>query len=357
MRIHAQKLSLQLENPFTLSYGTSTIRENVLVHITCGEHTGVGEAAVVPYYHETPERIMTYLASPALSRALGDDPLLLDSILDRLPHSESPAARAAVEIALYDLWGQALGQPLFRLWGLNPARIPNSSFTIAMNDDMTAYRQLVRRAAKTFKLVKLKLGSGDWQHDLNLVQLAREECPVDLCVDANGAWSVEESCAIIPQLATLGIRFIEQPVAHNDIEGWRVLHKTLPGMHPPLIADESVQGVESIFPLAGIVDGVNVKLAKCGGLRAARQMIALARAFGMKVLIGCMVESSVAVTAAAHLAPLADYADLDGNLLITNDPYRGLMIKNGHIVLPNTPGLGVALNQEKNQGKNQEKNG
>jgi len=128
-------------------------------------------------------------------------------------------------------------------------------------------------------------------------------------------------------------------------------------MHPPLIADESVQGVESIFPLAGIVDGVNVKLAKCGGLRAARQMIALARAFGMKVLIGCMVESSVAVTAAAHLAPLADYADLDGHLLITNDPYRGLMIKNGHIVLPNTPGLGVTLNQEKNQGKNQEKNG
>jgi L-alanine-DL-glutamate epimerase-like enolase superfamily enzyme len=340
VNITARQLALRLENPFKLSYGTSTVRENVLVQIDDGTHTGVGEAAVVPYYHETPERILAYFSDPAVAAAVGDDPYLIEDALDRLPPAESPAARAAVDMALHDLWAQHLGQPLYRLWGLNPARIPDSSFTVAMADDETTYREHVR-AARAYSLIKLKLGSGDWRTDWRTVQIAREETAAPLCVDANGGWSVEDSLAIIPRLAEIGIVFVEQPVARDNLAGWRALRESLPEAHPPLIADESVQGVESVPPLAGIADGINVKLAKCGGLRPARQMIMLARAYGMKVMIGCMVESSVAVTAAAQLAPLADFADLDGNLLITNDPYRGLQVDAGRVTLPDAPGLGV----------------
>jgi L-alanine-DL-glutamate epimerase-like enolase superfamily enzyme len=340
MQIKTIVQALRLENPFKLSYGTSTVRQNVLVQIDDGRYTGTGEAAVVPYYHETPERILAYLSDPAVVAALGDDPRLLEDALDRLPPSESPAARAAVDMALHDLWGQHLGQPLYRLWGLNPARIPASSFTVAMADDEAAYRAHVR-AASEYRMVKLKLGSGDWRTDWRMVKIAREETSAPLCVDANGGWSVDDARAIIPRLAEFGIVFIEQPVARNNLDGWRRLRDTLPDTYPPLIADESVQGVESVLPLVGVADGINVKLAKCGGIRPARQMIALARAYGMKVLIGCMIESSVAVTAAAHLAPLADYADLDGNLLITNDPYRGLQVRAGRVTLSDAPGLGV----------------
>jgi L-alanine-DL-glutamate epimerase-like enolase superfamily enzyme len=340
VKITARQLALQLENPFKLSYGTSTVRQNVLISISDGACTGVGEAAVVPYYHETPQRILSYCSDPAVSAAVGDDPYLIEDGLDRLPPAESPAARAAVDMALHDLWAQHLGQPLYRLWGLNPARIPDSSFTVAMADDEATYREHIR-AARVYKLIKLKLGSCDWRTDWHMVQIAREETTARLSVDANGGWSVADAQAIIPRLADAGIVYVEQPVARNNLAGWRALHESLPDARPPLIADESVQGVKSVPPLAGIVDGINVKLAKCGGLRPARQMIMLARAYGMKVMIGCMVESSVAVTAAAQLAPLADFADLDGNLLITNDPYRGLQVDAGRVTLPDTPGLGV----------------
>lgn len=341
MNITVEPLALELENPFTLSYGTTTVRENVLVRISDGTFTGVGEAAVVPYYGETPGRITRYVTSPEVSEVLGDQALWLADMLDALPPAESSAARAAVDIALHDLWGQHLGQPLYRLWGLNPARVPASSFTVAMSDDEADYRRQLR-AARPYRVIKLKLGSGDWQTDLALVRIAREELgDRTLCVDANGGWSAADGLAIIPQLAAMGMLFIEQPVARADRDGWRALYEGLPADRPPLIADESVQGVESVLPLVGLADGINIKLAKCGGLRAARQMIALARAAGMRILIGCMVESSVAVTAAAHLAPLVDYADLDGNLLITNDPYRGVRLVDGRPRLPDAPGLGV----------------
>ena len=340
MKIAVRPLTLTLETPFKLSYGATTVRENVLVQLDDGAFTGVGEAAVVPYTGETPARVSAYLSDPAVAAALGDSALWLEDALDRLPPGESAAARAAVDMALHDLWGQRLGQPLYRLWGLNPARSPRSSFTIAMDDDETGYRDRLRAAAH-FGLIKLKLGSGDWRADLERVRIARDAVDVPLCVDANGGWSADDGLAIIPRLAGLGVVFVEQPVARDDADGWRALRDGLPGDRPPLIADESVQGVASVPPLAGLVDGINVKLAKCGGLRPARQMIALARAYGMRILLGCMVESSVAVTAAAHLAPLADFADLDGNLLITNDPYQGVRLINGVVHLPDAPGLGV----------------
>jgi len=342
MQIEIERLALQLENPFTLSYGTSTLRENVVVRISDGHYTGLGEAAVVPYYHETPERVIRYATDPATLAALGENPLWLEDALDRLPPADSIPARAAIDTALHDLWGQQLGQPLYRLWGHNPARCPHSSFTVAMSGDEAAYRAQVRAVSDAgYSLIKLKLGSGSVERDLALVQMARAETGAALCVDANGGWSAADALGIMPRLAALGVRFVEQPVARDDWDGWRALRAGLPPDALPIIADESVQGVASVLPLAGLADGVNIKLAKCGGLRAARQMIALARACGMQVMIGCMVESSVAVTAAAHLAPLADYADLDGNLLVTNDPYRGVRLEAGRLILPEAPGLGA----------------
>lgn len=346
MHIQTRRLALQLRHPFKLSYGTTTVRENVLFQVSAGAHSGVGEAAVVPYYGETAERIIQYLSDPALEDALSGDPLLLGDALDHLPAGMPPAARAAVDIALHDLWGKHLGHPLYRLWGLNPARIPLSSFTIAMADDEDEYREQVREA-RDHGLIKLKLGSGDWRADLHYVQMARQETRARLCVDANGGWSADEAAAIIPALIEQEIVFIEQPVARDDLAGWRTLHDLLPAARPPLIADESVQGVESVLSLAGLVDGINVKLAKCGGLRPAMQMIQLARACGMKVLMGCMIESSVAVAAAAHLAALADYADLDGNLLVSNDPYCGVEMRQGRITLTERPGLGVVPTPER----------
>jgi len=311
------------------------------VRVHDGAFTGVGEAAVVPYYGETPERVLGTLSDPACEAALSAaDPLLLDDALDGLPAGMSGAAHAALDVALHDLWGQRLGHPLYRLWGLNPARVPHSSFTVAMSDDEGDFRARLLEV-RGFDVIKLKLGGGDRKYDLERVKLARATVAARLCVDANGGWSADDALAVIPVLAALGVLFVEQPVARDDLDGWRVLHESLPADRPPLIADESVQGVASVPALAGRVDGINIKLAKCGGLRAARQMMTLARAYGLRVLIGCMVESSVAVTAAAHLAPLADYVDLDGNLLITNDPYRGVRMVAGRPQLPDAPGLGV----------------
>ncbi len=341
MHIGVEPLKLQLESPFKISYGATTHRENILIHIDDGTHTGIGEAAVVPYYGESTGRVLDYFNHPELQSALNNHAGWLEDTLNHLPDNESSSARAAVDIALHDLWGKQLGQPLYRLWGLNPARSPVTSFTVAMADDPADYRARLRAAAK-YPLIKLKLGSGSIDADLTYVQTAREQLPnAGLCVDANGGWSAADALSLIPRLAEFDVLFVEQPVAKADMAGWETLRQKLPANLPPLIADESVQGVESVPALVGLVDGINIKLAKCGGLRPARQMIALARAYGMKVMIGCMVESSVALTAAAHLAPLVDYADLDSILLITNDPYRGVTIDNGRLTLPDTPGLGV----------------
>jgi len=341
VEIRVEQLQLRLVTPFKIAHGSTSARYNVLAHVSDGQHSGVGEAAVVPYYGETAERVTAWLTRPDVRAALGANPLLLEDALNALPPADSPAALAALDMALHDLWGQRLGHPLYRLWGLNPARCPVSSLTVSMADDEQAYRNLLR-AVQRAPLVKLKLGSGDVQRDLELAQIARAELPgTRLCADANSAWTAEQSLWIIPRLAELAVAFVEQPVARADYAGWRALRAGLPAGMPPVIADESSQNAADIAPLAGLADGVNIKLAKCGGLRAARQMIALARAFGMRVMLGCMVESSVAVTAAAHLAPLADYADLDSSLLISNDPYQGVVNADGRLILPDAPGLGL----------------
>lgn len=338
MKIQAKPLVLELKIPFKLSYGASTKRENVLVFIEDEALTGIGEGAVVPYYHETPERIINYVENISV------DALAIENL--HLPPSESSAARAAVDIALHDLWGKKQGKPLYELWGLNPENCPQNSYTISMADDESTYRQMLQEKC-TYPLIKLKLGSGSLEHDLKMVKIAKSEMTGMLCVDANNAWTADEALQIIPHLMELGVIFVEQPVAKADIEGWRTISAALPKDRPALIADESVQGIDSVPQLAGLVDGINIKLAKCGGLFAARNMIQQASALGMKIMLGCMVETSVAITAMSHLAPLADYLDLDGNLLLKHDPYVGTLVdEQGKLTLPKKSGLGVVARAE-----------
>ena len=338
MEIRAEPITLELATPFRIAHGTSTARHNVLLHIG----SGVGEAAIVPYYPTTVEDVIAYASDFRLADLENDGTLWLEDLLNSLPDGPAPA-RAAADIALHDLWGQYLQMPLYRLWGLNPARAPLSSFTLGMAEEDEFRRKA--RDSRQYPILKIKLGTGDLEQDEALVRIAQEETDARLCVDANAAWTVEQALGIIPRLATYDLLFVEQPLAQDDLTGWKKLHDQLPLGMPPLIADESVHDSRDVLKLAEGADGINIKLAKCGGLREARRMIALARTLGMQVMLGCMVESSVGVTAAAHLAPLVDYADLDGNLTVLNDPYTGVQWKQGRLHLPDKPGLGVTRRQ------------
>ncbi len=335
MQLTVEPITLNLKIPFRIAHGTSVSRESVLVHV----EDGVGEGAIMPYYNYSQAELVAYLQNLDLERLLGDDPLALEDALDRLPPGPAPA-RNGIDTALHDFWAKQLGQPLYRLWGLNPNQTPVSSITIGIPEDEEELRQRVG-AVEGFPLLKLKLGQGDLAANEAIVRLVREETDAQICVDANSAWSVEEAAQIIPRLAAYDLLFIEQPLPRTDIRDWHRLRPLLPGNMPPLIADESVQQAGDILALSGGADGINIKLTKAGGLREARRMITLARTLGMKVMLGCSVESSVGITAAAHLAPLVDFADLDGNLNVANDPYTGVRMEKGRLHLPQEPGLGV----------------
>jgi L-alanine-DL-glutamate epimerase-like enolase superfamily enzyme len=335
MSIRVEPITLQLATPFRIAHGTSTVRHNLLVHV--GQ--GVGEGAMPPYYGYRREELISYVQSIDLEPFLDADPLPLEDALDHLPAGPAPA-RAALDIALHDHWAQQLGQPLYRLWGLNPARAALSTYTLSIPETLDDLPGQVRAAAE-YPSLKLKLGTGDLAIDEAIVRRVRQETDAALCVDANCAWSIEQATRIIPRLAECELLFIEQPLPAGDPQAWHDLRRQLPAGLPPLIADESVQQPGDILTLAGAADGINLKLTKAGGLRQARRMISLARTLEMGVMLGCMVESSVGVTAAAHLAPLVDWADLDGNLNVTNDPYAGVRMVRGTLPLPGRPGLGV----------------
>ncbi|MBN1993168.1 MAG: dipeptide epimerase [Anaerolineae bacterium] len=330
-----EPITLTLKTPFRIAHGTSVVRHNVLVHL--GD--SVGEGAIMPYGGYTQAEVVAYLQNLDAAGLLGDNPLALEDMLDRLPPGPAPA-RSAIDIALHDFWAKQLGYPLYQLWGLNPAQSPLSAITISIPTDEADLRQQVRAVAG-FPIIKLKLGTGDVQADEAIVRMARAETNARLCVDANSAWSVDEAAHLIPRLAAYDLLFIEQPLRRGNLEHWQRLRSLLPGHMPPLIADESVQQAGDILALGGGADGVNIKLSKAGGLREARRMITLARTLGMQVMLGCATESAVGITAAAHLAPLVDFADLDGNLNVDNNPYAGVRLEQGKLCLPAGPGLGV----------------
>ena len=331
--VEAEPLVLDLKSPFRIAHGASTSRTNVLVRFG----NGVGEGALPPYYPYRLDDVLEYLQHLIFDPI--EDPFALEIMLRTLPPGPAPAM-AAIDIALHDHWARLLGLPLYRLWGLSPQTVPYSSLTLSIPNDETHMRQQVRDALK-YPILKLKLGTGNLDQDEAIVRIASEESGASLCVDVNSGWTVDQAAEMIPRLSSYGLAFIEQPIPADDPVDWRRLRSRLPSDVPPLIADESVQGSGDVLALHDSIDGINIKLTKAGGLQPAFRMIGLARILKLKVMLGCMIESSVGLTAAAHLAPLVDYADLDGYLYLANDPFSGMIMTDGRIHIPEGPGLGV----------------
>ncbi|MFT4606195.1 MAG: L-alanine-DL-glutamate epimerase-like enolase superfamily enzyme [Rhodothermales bacterium] len=334
MQISVSPLHLRLQAPFRIAHGVTVERTNVLVEVNGGR----GEAGLPPYLPTDYATAHAWLSSITLPEWSSDEPPPIVSWLGRLPAGPLPA-RCALDMALHDSWAKRIGQPLHVLMGVDPARSPVSFMTVSIPERL---EDLTLDSLPDHPRLKLKLGSGDAQRDIAIVQRVRSLTDAELCVDANGAWSIPEAVSIIPRLNELNLLFVEQPIADTDPEDWHLLRRLLPkSSSPPLIADESFSRSDDAIALAGAADGVNIKLAKCGGIAASRALVHLARTLDFQVVLGCMVESSLAITAAATLAPLADFADLDGAQLLANDPFRGVTFAGGRPVMPMGAGLGV----------------
>ena len=330
-RIVSQITDLQLQHPFKIARrATDAYRQVISVEID----DGIGETAPARLYGETVQTVR--VALEVIGPELPED---LDAIHDVMAIVEAAlggnyAAKSAVDMALHDRLGKKLGVPLYQLWGLNPQKTPYTSFTIGL-DAPEIMAAKTKQAEEAYPILKVKLGT---PRDIEIIQALRNVTDKPIYVDANTAWTPKEAVRKIRELARYGVELIEQPTKPNDLAGLKFVreHSEL-----PIIADESVKRASDIPMLAECVDGINIKLVKCGGLLEARRMIHVARTHGLSVMIGCMIESSLGITAAAHLTPLVDYADLDGNLLIVNDPYTGVTLDKGKLILPERPGIGV----------------
>jgi L-alanine-DL-glutamate epimerase-like enolase superfamily enzyme len=327
---------LQLRQQFTVAGCSRSMTPDVQLTLTADGITGYGEASMPPYLGETVESVMSFLSRVDLSGF--SDPMQVDDILDYVD-AIAPGcapAKAAIDIALHDWVGRRLGQPLYRLWGLNPERTPWTTYTIGI-DTPDVMQAKVRAVEGQFKRLKVKVGTAD---DRRNIEAIRRVTDLPLMVDANQGWTSREAALDQVQwLAQQGVILVEQPLPKQQLDDLAWLTERSP---IPIVADESVQRLSDVVRLRGVVDGVNIKLMKCTGLREARKMITVARALGLKVMLGCMTETSCAVSAAAQLSPLADWADLDGHLLISNNPFRGgVGVEEGRLVLPDAPGVGV----------------
>jgi L-Ala-D/L-Glu epimerase len=336
MKLTAEPLDLTLRHTFATARSASDIAHNVLVRIRAGTLEGLGEASPVRFYGQTQETCLRALRR--MNSALrGRDPFDLEVILSELraKFPKEAGAIGAVDLALHDLIGKRLGVPLWKYWGLDARKTPRTSFTIGI---ATLEKVVAKIAeAEKYPVLKIKVGVAK---DLEIMREVRRLAPKKvLRVDANCGWTVREAISKAKALEKLGVEFIEQPVAPGRNAALKKIKNAI-GL--PLITDESSVVPEDIPALRGCVDGINIKLVKCGGLRAGLQMVHTARSCGLKIMFGCMIESSVLISAAAQLTPLADYADLDGNLLITDDPFYGVTIdRTAKLLLPNAPGLGV----------------
>jgi L-Ala-D/L-Glu epimerase / N-acetyl-D-glutamate racemase len=333
MDLRAEPFDLRLAHPFRISRSVQREAHNVLVRVEDDGVAGLGEAAPKAFYGETREGALA--AVEQLGKRLGDDLFAIEEIMAELDRAlyANAAAKAALDMALYDAIGQRLGVPVYRLFGLSAKSAPPTSFTISIDTPEQMGRQASQ--ARAFPILKVKVGTAT---DLENIQAIRAATDVPLRVDANAAWTAKEAVSAINALAPYNIEFVEQPVARDDLDGLKFVREHV---SVPIVADESCVTAEDIPRLADRVDGINIKLMKCGGLHHALKMIHVARAHHLKVMIGCMIESSIAITAAAHLTPLVDYVDLDGALLLGHDPYEGVTFDSGKIILPDRPGLGV----------------
>ncbi len=334
MLLRYSPYTLHLKRTFTLASGSRTTTPAVLVEVEAEGIVGYGEASLPPYLDENPESVGTFLAKvePRVCHSVVELDRLLAEI-DRISTGDH-AAKAAVDIALHDWLGKSLGWAWHRILGLDPQSMPLTSYTIGMGDP-DFIRSSVKDA-KGFKVLKVKFG-GD--SDREIIETIRSLTEIPVRVDVNGGWrDRSEALAFIEWLAKQNVELVEQPFPKDRIDDTAWLRERSP---LPVIADESVARLGDLGRLHGVFDGVNIKLMKCTGLREAHQMIAAARTMGMKVMLGCMTETSCAISAAVQLAPLADWADLDGALLISNDPFVGATVREGRLVMPDGAGIGV----------------
>jgi L-alanine-DL-glutamate epimerase-like enolase superfamily enzyme len=337
MRLHHEVITLQTKHPFVIARGGSSEYRVVRVVVTDSDGAeGWGEASPNRYYGESVQSVAEALArfAPLFEDA---DPWALEKAESRMNAAlgRNGSAKSAVSAALHDLAGKRLGVPLYRLWGLDPADAPRSSFTIAI---AATPQELARRIeeARDYPILKIKLGT---DRDADIVAAVRKAAPNKILrVDANAAWRPKHALEMIDLLVDHGIELVEQPVPAHDLDALRYVRER---SRLPIIADESCVTAADIPRLSGAVDGINIKLSKCGGLREALRMVATARAHNLLVMAGCMVESSLGISAAAHFAPLLDFADLDGAALLRDDPHEGATIEQGIIRIPDRPGLGV----------------
>jgi L-Ala-D/L-Glu epimerase len=337
MKLTTLRRKFHLRHPFLIARDmadTSTEKEFLLVHIEHDGKVGWGEAAPTTYYHQSLDTAEAALKS--MGGMLGDDPFALDKILDaaRARFPDQSAAVAALDGALHDLIGKLLGIPVWKLLGLDRARCPLTNITIGI-DTPEIVAQKVREAAP-FSILKIKIGTPE---DDAILTAVRKEAPnKTLRVDANCGWSSVDVLERMKKTWKYGIELIEQPTPPGDLKGLAAARAAGLG---PILADESCVTEDDVLKCAGVFDGINIKLCKCGGIRAATRMIHTARAAGMKIMIGCMLETSVGLAAAAHIGPLVDFLDLDGHLLLADDPFDGLGGAGGKLTLTDRPGLGL----------------
>ncbi len=342
MQLTYDVLSVHTLHPFIIARGGTDTWPVVWVRITDRDGVeGWGEAAPSRFYGETAQTVVAALDRFAPIIA-GADSWSLEAVEREINASIrwNAAAKVAVSAALHDLQGKRLGVPLWKLWGLTPSEAPKSSFTIAIAPDEATLRARVRDAAG-FPILKIKLGSS---RDEEILRIVREEAPdAVLRVDANAAWTPKRAVAMLDTLVAHGVEMLEQPLPPHDLEGLRFVRDRAP---MPVFADESCLVATDIPRLSECVDGINLKLMKCGSLREALRMIATARAHGLQVMCGCMIESTLGIAAAAHFASLLDYADFDGAALLSDDPFDGPTIiapgALGTITMTDAPGLGVS---------------
>ena len=332
MEVSARILTLELAETFVISRESSNTAESVIVELRHSGVSGFGEAAPIERYAESAQSALAYVEEHA--DALGDDPFALDDVFARLPAREF-AARAALDAAFHDLQGKLLGQPVWRLLGLRRAG-PPTSWTIWLGDPDDMARR-AEKALDRFQRLKLKLGGRDGL-DVERVRAVRAVAgDLRLQVDVNEAWTVDEALDFLPQLAELGVEYCEQPLPAGDSGGPDLKERS----PVPIYVDEDCHTLADVAACAERAHGINVKLAKSGGIREAVRMVHAARALGLGCMLGCMVEAGLGISAAAQVASLFDHVDLDGNLLLSHDPWPGVPFVDGVQLPPDQPGLGV----------------
>ena len=336
MKLTWKPYELQLKHVFTLANSSRSATPTVLTQIEYDGIVGYGEASLPPYLGETQASVVEFLKKVDLSGF--KDPFVLEEILDYVDNitENNTAAKASIDIALHDLTGKILRAPWHKIWGLNKEKAPDTTYTIGIDTDEVV-KQKTREVAAEFNILKVKLGRDT---DKQMIEAIRSVTDLPIAVDANQGWKDKHyALDMIHWLKEKGIVMIEQPLPKYDPEGnaWVTENSPL-----PTFGDESIQRLRDVERMKGVFSGINIKLMKCTGMREAWKMITLARSLNMKVMIGCMTETSCAISAASQLSPAVDFADLDGALLIRNDCFKGTTVIGGKIILTDFPGIGLA---------------